>query len=202
MPEHAVIGVRNRYGTPTYRRGVLIGLTGRYASGKSTVVAWLVSKGLSSESCSASIRAHLKEKGIEESRENLIEGGNELRRVGGTGILAEMLLERIDGENAVIDSIRTPGEVKALRQREDFILIEVRAGMEARWQRAQSRARTGDISDKETFFANEEVEAVAKDESGQALNATAALADLILVNDGSLEELHSDLEELWVLLSE
>ena len=148
------------------------------------------------------IRAHLKEKGIEESRENLIEGGNELRRVGGTGILAEMLLERIDGENAVIDSIRTPGEVKALRQREDFILIEVRAGMEARWQRAQSRARTGDISDKETFFANEEVEAVAKDESGQALNATAALADLILVNDGSLEELHSDLEELWVLLSE
>jgi dephospho-CoA kinase len=112
-----------------------------------------------------------------------------------------MLLERIGGEDAVIDSIRTPGEVEALRQRDDFILIEVRSGMEARWQRAQARARTGDISDKETFFANEEIEAVAKDESGQALNATAALADLILVNDGSLEELHSDLEELWVILS-
>ena len=63
-------------------------------------------------------------------------------------------------------------------------------------------ARTGDISDKETFFANEEKEAVAKDESGQALNATAALADLILVNDGTLEELYSDLEELWTMLSE
>ena len=112
-----------------------------------------------------------------------------------------MLLIRIGGGDAVIDSIRTPGEVEALRQREDFILIEVRSGMEARWQRAQSRARTGDISDKETFFANEEIEAVAKDESGQALNATAALADLILVNDGSLEELHADLEELWVILS-
>tara|TARA_B100000214_G_scaffold291881_1_gene221601 strand:+ start:1205 stop:1771 length:567 start_codon:yes stop_codon:yes gene_type:complete len=187
---------------PTVPRHVLIGLTGRYASGKSTVVDFLVSKGLASESCSDSIRAHLKQNGIEESRENLINGGNELRRLGGPGILAEMLIERLDGKHAVIDSIRTPGEVEALREREDFILIEVRAGMDARWERAQSRARTGDISDKETFFANEEKEAVAKDESGQALNATAALADLILVNDGTLEELYSDLEELWTMLSE
>jgi dephospho-CoA kinase len=187
---------------PTFRGHVLIGLTGRYASGKSTVVDFLVPKGLASESCSDSIRAHLKENGIEESRENLINGGNELRRSGGPGILAEMLLERLDGKNAVIDSIRTPGEVEALQERDDFILIEVRAGMDARWQRAQVRARTGDIVDRETFFANEEKEAVAKDESGQALNATAALADLVLVNDGSLEDLHSDLEELWVMLSE
>ncbi|MGB1471608.1 MAG: hypothetical protein ACPG87_00830 [Candidatus Thalassarchaeaceae archaeon] len=166
------------------------------------MVNFLISKGLASESCSDSIRAHLKEKGIEESRENLINGGNELRRSGGPGILAEMLLKRLDGKNAVIDSIRTPGEVEALQERDDFILIEVRAGMDARWERAQARARTGDIVDRETFFANEEKEAVAKDESGQALNATAALADLVLVNDGSLEDLHSDLEELWVMLSE
>ena len=130
-----------------------------------------------------------------------IEGGNELRRKGGPGILAEMLLDRLDGKDAVIDSIRTPGEVEALREREDFILIEVQAGMEARWQRAQSRGRTGDISDKETFFANEEIEAVAKDESGQALNATAAMADLILVNDGSVEDLYSDLDEILRRLS-
>ena len=175
---------------------MLIGLTGRYASGKSTVVDWLVSMGFASESCSDSIRVYLKENGIEESRENLIEGGNELRRTGGPGILAEMLLERLDGKNAVIDSIRTPGEVEALREREDFVLIEVRAGMEARWQRAKSRGRTGDISDKQTFFANEEKEAVAKDESGQALNATAEMADLIIINDGSIEDLYSDLEEM------
>ena len=124
-----------------------------------------------------------------------------MRRIGGPGILAEMLLERLSGDDAVIDSIRTPGEVEALREREDFILIEVRAGTEARWQRAKSRARTGDISDKETFFANEEKEAVAKDESGQALNATAAMADLMLVNDGSIEDLYSDLEEMLERLS-
>ena len=73
--------------------------------------------------------------------------------------------------------------------------------MEARWQRAQSRGRTGDISDKETFFANEDKEAVAKDESGQALNATAEMADLILINEGSIEELYSDLEDMLERIS-
>ncbi len=180
---------------------VLIGLTGRNASGKSTVVAWFVDKGLVSESCSDSIRAHLREQGIEESRTALIEGGRELRRAGGAGILAEMLLERLAGADAVIDSIRTPGEVEALRGREDFVLIEVRAGMESRWQRAQARARAGDALDRETFFAQEQSEAVAKDEAGQALDATAALADMILINDGELSELHSDLEDLWNILS-
>jgi len=194
--------LRKRYGHPPTRRDMLIGLTGRNASGKSTVVAWFVDKGLVSESCSDSIRAHLREQGIEESRAALIEGGRELRRAGGAGILAEMLLERLDGANAVIDSIRTPGEVEALRRREDFVLIEVRASMDARWARAQARARDGDAIDRETFFAQEQSEAVAKDEAGQALDATAALADMILINDGEIEELHSDLEDLWQMLQD
>ena len=181
---------------------MLIGLTGRNASGKSTLVAWFVSKGMLSESCSDSIRAHLREQGVAESRSALIEGGRELRRMGGAGILAEMLLERLAGSDAVIDSIRTPGEVEALRSREDFVLIEVRAGMEARWKRAQERARSGDALDRETFFAQEQSEAVAKDEAGQALDATADLADMILVNDGSIDELNADLEELWTMLSD
>ncbi len=206
MPEHAAIGVRTRSESdmdalPT-DEAMLIGLTGRNASGKSTLVAWFVSKGMLSESCSDSIRAHLREQGVAESRSALIEGGRELRRMGGAGILAEMLLERLAGADAVIDSIRTPGEVEALRSREDFVLIEVRAGMEARWKRAQERARSGDALDRETFFAQEQSEAVAKDEAGQALDATADLADMILVNDGSIDELNADLEELWTMLSD
>ena len=206
MPEHAAIGVRIRSESdmdalPT-DEAMLIGLTGRNASGKSTLVAWFVSKGMLSESCSDSIRAHLREQGVAESRSALIEGGRELRRMGGAGILAEMLLERLAGSDAVIDSIRTPGEVEALRSREDFVLIEVRAGMEARWKRAQERARAGDALDRETFFAQEQSEAVAKDEAGQALDATAALADMILVNDSSIDELNADLEELWTMLSD
>ena len=59
---------------------MLVGLTGRNASGKSTFVEWFSAKGLRSVSCSDSIRAWLTEQGIESTREALIEGGRELRR--------------------------------------------------------------------------------------------------------------------------
>lgn len=179
-----------------------MGLTGRNASGKTTIVEWFAAKGLRSASCSDSIRSWLAEQDIAESRDSLIEGGRELRRRGGSGILAEMLLEMLDSDSAVIDSIRTPGEVEALRARDDFVLIEVRAGIEARWARAQDRARTGDPLDKATFIAQEESEVRAKDEAGQALDATAALADMMLINDGNIDGLHSDLEDIWNILSE
>jgi len=177
---------------------MLIGLTGRNASGKSTIVNWFSNKGLKTSSCSDSIRAWLAEQDIDPTRDALIEGGRELRRKGGAGVLAEMLLEILDGEDAVVDSIRTPGEVEALRKRDDFILIEVRANTETRWERLQSRARPGDPLDKDTFIEQENAEAVAKDAAGQALNATAELADLVILNDGTEQELLSYLEELYM----
>ena len=175
---------------------MLVGLTGRYASGKTTVVQWFANRGVQTMSCSDSIRRWLSEEGIEESRDSLIEGGRELRRRGGAGILAEMLLDELSGGDAVIDSIRTPSEVEALRVREDFVLIEILAGIDSRWQRSQERARQGDPSDKATFISQEKSEEVALDAAGQALVATAEMADLVLYNNGSIEDLHSDLEDL------
>ena len=180
---------------------MLVGLTGRNASGKSTLVEWFSAKGLRSVSCSDSIRAWLAEKGIESTREALIEGGRELRRQGGGGVLAEMLLEILSGEDAVVDSIRTPAEVEALRERGDFFLIEVRADQGARWERMNQRGRAGDPVDKEVFLRQEEAEASSKDEAGQALDATAEMADITIDNDGTLEELERKLEEVWSNLS-
>ena len=178
-----------------------MGLTGRNASGKSTFVEWFSAKGLRSVSCSDSIRAWLAEQGLEPTREALIEGGRELRRQGGGGILAEMLLEILSGEDAVVDSIRTPAEVEALRERGDFFLIEVRADQEARWERMSNRGRSGDPLDKEVFLRQEEAEASSKDEAGQALDATAEMADVTIDNDGPLEELERKLGEVWLNLS-
>ena len=176
---------------------VLVGLTGRNASGKSTVVEWFSDRGLSSVSCSDSIRAWLGEQGTEITRDNLIEGGRELRRSGGAGVLAEMLLETLDGADAVVDSIRTPAEVEALRSRGDFTLIEVRASEESRWQRMTARGRSGDPTERESFLSQEAAEAKSDDEAGQALDATAAMADITIQNDGSMEDLLGRLEEVW-----
>ncbi len=50
---------------------------------------------------------------------------------------------------------------------------------------------------KETFLAQEKSEEVAQDDAGQALNATAEMADMVIVNDGELDDLYSDLDDLW-----
>ena len=181
---------------------MLVGLTGRNASGKSTFVEWFSAKGLRSVSCSDSIRAWLSEQGIESTREALIEGGRELRRQGGGGGLAEMLPEILSGADAVGDAIRTPAEVEALRERGAFFLIEVRADQGARGERLNQRGRAGDPVDKEVFLEQEEAEASSKDEAGQALDATAEMADIVSDNDGTLEELERKLEEVWSNLSQ
>jgi dephospho-CoA kinase len=96
-----------------------------------------------------------------------------------------------------VDSIRTPAEVEALRSRGDFFLIEVRADEESRWLRMTARGRAGDPLEKETFLSQEAAEAKSDDEAGQALDATASLADITILNDGTIEDLEDKLESVW-----
>jgi dephospho-CoA kinase len=176
---------------------MLIGLTGRNASGKSTLVNWFAEKGLRSVSCSDSIREWLKNQNKEISRDSLIEGGRTLRKEGGGGILAEMLLEIIDGADAVVDSIRTPMEVDVLRSRGDLILIEIKASEDRRWSRLKDRARPGDPLNKLLFIKQENKEIKSKDEAGQALDATALMADIQITNDGTIDDLYLKLDKIW-----
>ena len=175
---------------------MLLGLTGRNGSGKSAIINWFAERGYGTSSCSDSIRHWLRNNGREVTRENLIAGGRSLRASGGPGVLAEMLLTLIEGGNHAIDSIRTPAEVEALRVRDDFLLIEIRASEDIRWDRLSSRGRAGDSKTFEEFKAADQAELEAHDESGQALLATAELADVVIHNDGTIEELYTQLKAL------
>ena len=123
--------------------------------------------------------------------------GEDVTRTGGGGVLAEMLLKANEGvPNFIIDSVRTPDEVIALKKKAGFKLIEVRATRANRWDRMLQRGRKGDPTDYDTFVAQEEAELTAKDSSGQNLNATAALADIIIENDGDIDALNKQLDQL------
>tara|TARA_B100001013_G_C24314265_1_gene326012 strand:+ start:97 stop:528 length:432 start_codon:yes stop_codon:yes gene_type:complete len=138
---------------------------------------------------------------MEITRDSLIDGGRTLRADGGPGVLAEMLLKQIpEGSDHVIDSIRTPAEVTALQTRTDFWLIEVRASEEIRWERLSSRGRAGDAETFEQFRTQEEAELEAVDDSGQALVATAEMADIVIQNEGSVAELEVDMGTLLIAL--
>lgn len=166
---------------------MLLGLTGPNAAGKGEVARLLARRGWPVHSLSDVVRDEARARGLGVERIVLIEVGTDLRSRFGPGVLAERILEKVHGD-AVIDSIRSPFEVEVLRRRPDFTLVGVDAPIAVRWRRAVERGREGDVPDFDTFVAREQLENRDHPNS-QQLVRTLSLADLVVVNDGSLEQL-------------
>jgi|TARA_B100000809_G_scaffold129254_1_gene127226 dephospho-CoA kinase len=178
----------------------IIGLTGRNASGKGTVASLLMKRSFSYHSLSDTLRTKLAEKGIEESRDNLIAIGNKLREEGGPGVLAAMMREKIvTPSDHVVDSIRNPYEVSSLRRKYDnhsFCLIAVDAKPEVRYERLSERNRKGDSRTWEQFLEQEKLEESSDNPNKQQLFATINEADYVLDNSGNLEYLENNLQNI------
>jgi len=169
---------------------MIIGLTGRNGSGKGEVVNFLQSKGFSAYSLSDVIRDVVAERGLEVTREVLIEVGRELRSSEGTGVLARRILDRIeDDKNYVVDSFRHPDEVQVFRNRSDFHLVCIEADPEIRFERIRDRGRESDSQTKQAFLEFERQEASSENPAGQQLIKAAEGADFTVSNNVSLEEL-------------
>lgn len=164
---------------------MIVGLTGRMASGKGTVAQYLVELGFRFFSLSDEIRLELRSRKSVESRENLTLTGNELRAAFGPSVLADRVIAKCRiGEPTVIDSIRNPAEVLALRTHDDgFRLWYIDALPEIRFERLKSRGRVGDVQTAHQFQAQEERELQTADPTTQQLLATERLADRRILNN-------------------
>ena len=178
----------------------IIGLTGRNASGKGTVASFLMKSSFVYHSLSDTLRAELKSKNLEESRENLIRIGNVLREEGGPGILADLMIPNLNSlENHIVDSIRNPIEVNSLNREypnHKFTLIAVDASPETRYERLKQRNRTGDSSSWEQFLAQEKIEESSIDPNKQQLLATIKKADFHIDNSSTILELENNINEI------
>ena len=169
---------------------MIIGLTGANASGKGEAASYLKSKSFEYYSLSDILREEAKAREIEPSRENLIRLGNELREKNGPSVLADFVIKKIkDENNYVIDSIRNPFEIEALRKLRNFTLIGVDASVEIRFKRAVSRKRPGDPETLKEFIEKEKMENIPSP-SNQQLGTCLKMADTIIINDSTVEELH------------
>ncbi|HTF32780.1 MAG TPA: deaminase [Myxococcota bacterium] len=171
---------------------MILGISGPNGAGKGEVVAYLVERSFYPLSLSDVIRDELRTRGLEETRERMIETGRALRAAGGPGVLAERLAAALlPDRNYVIDSIRHPAEVEVLRQATaTFRLLWVDAGPKTRLARIQSRGRTGDPTTPGELEAFEARELGSPDPAAQQLLSVRDLADFVLHNEGSLAELH------------
>jgi dCMP deaminase len=180
---------------------MILGLTGRNASGKGEVAEFLKTKGFYYHSLSDVIRGEVEKKGLEVTRENLIMTGRELRAKHHTGFLAEQILQLLEPDkNYVVDSFRHPDEVAVFRSRSNFRLISVQATPEIRFERIKMRAREADPTAFEEFLMLEKEEAFSSSHEGQDLDGTGSLADYTLENNESLSELHREAASLIQLL--
>ncbi len=172
----------------------LIGLTGTNGSGKGEVAAHFVGKGFAYFSLSDVLREELARRGEKPTRDNLIRTGNELRRLFGADVLARRVMDRVKGR-AVIDSIRNPREVELFREEGNFILLAVDAPPETRYERAKKRGRDESARTLEEFKKKENEE-MAGSETAQQLAVCMKMADRLIVNDGTLEDLRKKLEDI------
>ena len=172
----------------------MLGVTGPNAAGKGEVCARLAERGFRVHSLSDVVREEAAREGLPPEREHLIRIGNRLRAEGGAGVLAVRILPRIGGRD-VVDSIRNPEEVRALRALPRFVLLGVRADPRTRFERSRLRARPGDPETFEAFLDRERQEN-RDDPTGQQLDATFRLADRRLDNDGDLLRLRDAVDAL------
>lgn len=178
---------------------MIIGLVGKNGAGKGEVAKVLQSSGFAYYSLSNVLREELKKQEKEVSRKSLTEFANELRSAKGAGHLANVVASLLEPDcNTVVDSIRHPAEVEALRQKKyfNFYLLAVEAEAKTRFERIKARARENDTLTYEKFVEQEALEAAGKKPTDQQLNQTIETADARIENNGTVEELSQKVRQI------
>jgi dephospho-CoA kinase len=177
---------------------IIIGITGTLGAGKGTVVEYLEIKGFAHYSMSGFIIREIERRGLPVNRDNMVVVGNDLRAAHSPSYIAETLYDEAaaSGKNAVIESLRTEGEIAALRAKGNFLLFAIDANSELRYQRVAMRGSSKDNISFEKFLADETREMHATDPNKQNLARCIELADYRLMNNGTFDELRAEVDAI------
>jgi len=178
---------------------LIIGITGTLGSGKGTIVKYLVrQKGFTHFSVREYLLKEIRERILPENRDSMVIVANELRKQNSPSFITDQLYEQSlkQYKNAIIESIRTPGEAESLRKKGEFYLFAVDAHPKIRYKRIKLRNSETDHIDFDTFIANEKREMTATDPTKQNLKKCREMADFVFLNDGSRDELFQAVENV------
>ncbi|MDD5127732.1 MAG: AAA family ATPase [Dehalococcoidales bacterium] len=176
----------------------IIGVVGKNGSGKDEVLKYLRDKyGVPFLATGDMVRAVAAREGRELSRENLREISERYFAKYGKGCFVKLVAEEIkkNGWNiAGISGIRAGEDIEILQGifGKDFVLVNVFVtDPHQRYLRMRSRGEARDPLDYAQFQRQEEAE-----EKLFNLSAAASRADYSLSNDGTLADLHRNIEKL------
>lgn len=186
------------------RFNLVIGLTGPIASGKGMAVKAIKEtypgRTIQFVLLSDYLREVVRAKGRPLTRETLREVGNNWRRERGSGALVLEMMSRLPqerGDILVVDSIRNPGEIAALREAfpEQVFILAMDENIEVRIQRTLKRRREEDGTDSETVRRDMLVEMEEEPQFGFSLRECRELADSVSLGKESKTERIAEIRE-------
>jgi dephospho-CoA kinase len=182
---------------------IVIGLTGKRGCGKDTVAKYLAEKHnfMMLDFTKDVLSPILEKQGKPVTRDNLIKIAMEGRKKSHNGIWAERLstlIKKKSRKNFVISGIRFREEVGVFRKnfKNDFRLVAVVCDEKNRYEWVKKRGTKGEANI--TFKNFMEME---KRETERVIGETMKIADYAIDNNGTLEELHEEIENLMKILN-
>jgi dephospho-CoA kinase len=176
---------------------IVIGIVGKQNAGKDALADYLSREhGFKKLSTGDMIRDLAEREGVACTRNKLQDVASELISRRGEDYLAGVVLRRIeqhDWDRVAITGLRTPTDVKTLRERlgDDFTLVHVSVSdPKARFSRAEERGEPRDADTYEEFLENDRAEEALFD-----LDQTLAMADITIGNDGTIKGFHNAIDD-------
>lgn len=185
---------------------MIIGLTGTIGAGKGTAVEYLKSKGFVHYSISGLLGELVEKEGNPKTRDFLSPMSTRLQKEFPGGVAEKAYNEKYlleKPEDAILESIHRQSEANFLRSVGGKI-IGIDADLETRYKRTKLRNEGAkDQGDFEDFKKQAQIEDEGGGDASRDNNIRAVMnnADAVIYNNGTVEELRQQIEEVLKKLS-
>ena len=172
---------------------VVVGIAGMPGAGKATFNEMARRNGYAMVVMGDEIREETKRRGLEPTPENIGKIMLQLRAEEGQAVVAKRCIpkiERAKGNIVFVDGIRSLHEAKEFKNHfPNFILIAIHSSPKTRFQRLFRRKRSDDPKGWESFLKRD------LRELSVGLGNAIAMADYLIVNEGTKEEFKMKIHE-------
>ncbi len=176
---------------------MIIGIAGTLGAGKGTVVEYLKEKGFEHYSVSGYLKSVLNERGLPADRPHLSAQADEFDAEYNGGVL-EVIYNKMQselGEDFILEAIHRVSEAEYIRS-VGGVMLGVDAEPRVRFERTKIRQEGNkDVATFEEFLENMSREEDGKGSGTPNINAVLKSADFVVQNNGTLEELHEQVNQ-------